>query len=82
VAYFVNAQNRFISEVSKALSDYFGKRAKITFNTENKTITIDINEGFEQIIDRLSGDAIKRGICGGGFREGLNGKTFVLKLEK
>lgn len=86
MAYFISSRGRFIDEVVTALEKHFQSHANIEVSTGmsngGKDITVHVVDGFDSKVDRLSEEEIKRHVMGGGFVQGLNGKTFSLTIEE
>lgn len=81
MAYFVSANKRFLEEAQRALEKYFGDQAKIFLDSDNLSIKVKVLSGFDEEVKRLLPEQIKKRVMGGGLKQGLNGREFILKLD-
>ena len=81
--YYVQGAGNLLYKISDVLEEYFGDKAEVRGWCDGKLyVKVKEDAGFKDEESRLSKEEIEKGVCGGGLKLGLDGKTFCIEVKE
>jgi hypothetical protein len=82
MAFFVSSAANLRDHIENLLISYFDDKAEIRWHDGKLYIKVKLDAGFKDIEKHLTQEEIDEDVCGGGIRQGLDGKTFRVDVTE
>ena len=80
--YYVTSDANLRYTIEELLDKFFGDKAEVRSESGKLHVKFKEDAGFKDEHRYLTQEEIDQGVCGGGVKLGLDGKTFIISIEE